>query len=258
MNPSLRKFSQASLPLQASKWLQIPLLLDSDEMKDLFDAMGDFWIALATGVTKEGEGFISKEEFLDCYQAYVNALKSGQMPTDPRIRPYFSSVLTCTLDALYTVSVGQQQQLLKVDKPVIQLQLHRFDYSQADGKFRSMVFGQNSIFWGVQFSYPQLYQDEKFQVKQVRETEEFPNTALFKRLQKWMRAHTVATPFIVENKLINVPIRLGKKCFAWINHHPQLKPKLEVKGDSGARSQESGTLDLDLDLDLNLFLGISL
>lgn len=229
MNPVLRERPQAGQALQASKWLQIPLLLDTAEMKDLLDTMGELWIVLTTGVTQKGAGFISKEEFLNCYQAYVEALKTGEMPSDSRIRPYFSAALTCTLDPLYTVPVGESQQLIKVDRPVIQLQQHRFDYSNADGKFRSMVFGMNSILWGIQFSYPQLFQDEHLQVKQVREIAEFPNTAVFKRLQKWVRVNTVATPFIVEGRLINVPIRLGKQCFSWINNHPQLKPKFEIK-----------------------------
>jgi hypothetical protein len=59
----------------------------------------------------------------------------------------------------------------------------------------------------------------------VRETPQFPNTTLFKRLQQWVRSHTIATPFEVEGKKINVPIRIGKRCLNWIHVHPQLRAK---------------------------------
>jgi hypothetical protein len=227
---NLRECSQARAPLQASKWLYCPLLIDLEEMKNLFKTLGPFYLVLASGVTKEGEGFITHEQFLDCYAVYIEALKAGSLPDDSRIRPYFTSVLTCSLDPLYRVPLADRQQLIKIDKPVIQLQGHKFNYSTADGKFRSMVFGQASIFWGIQFSYPQLYQDENFVVKAVKEGDEFPNTALFKKLQKWVRVNTVPTPFIVDGKQINVPFRLGKSCFTWINNHPQLiKNQLIVK-----------------------------
>ncbi|WP_068471179.1 hypothetical protein [Candidatus Protochlamydia phocaeensis] len=224
-HPSLPIHSKIGLPLQASKWLKCPLLVDSHEMEALLNALSDFRLFLISGPTRIQEGEISKEEFLDCYRCYIEALKNGQLPQDSRLRSYFSCAFTQTIEALYAVHINSEQQLIKVNKPVIQLQSHRFDYSKADGKFRSMVFGNESIYWGIQFSYPQLYQDAAFQVKTVRESEEFPNTALFKRLQKWMREHTVATPFFVEGKRVNVPIRLGKACFAWINHHPQLALK---------------------------------
>lgn len=216
---------KAAPPLQASKWLKCPVLLDLDEMKDLLQTLGDFWIFMVSGVLRSTEGEITQAEFLTEYGRYIDTLKEGKFPDEQQTRPYFSTVFTTTIDALYEVVLPNQQKLIRVERPVIQLQSHRFDYSPVDGKFRSMVLGQNSIQWGIQFSYPQLFQDAACQVKQVRESEEFPNTLLFKRMQKWVRDHTTATPFLVENKRINVPIRLGKKCFSWINQHPQLNAK---------------------------------
>ena len=108
---------------------------------------------------------------------------------------------------------------------MIQLQAHRFDYSPLDGKFRTMILGYDSVHWGLQFSYPHLFQNEKLEVLTVNESEQFPNSALFKKLQRWVRAHTLATPFEVGGHKVNASIRLGKQCFPWINDHPQLKEK---------------------------------
>lgn len=224
-HPPLSVRLKAAPPLQASKWLKCPVLLDRNEMEGLFQALGDFWIFAVSGVLRSTEGEIKQTDFLIEYGHYVEALKRGELPDEQQVRPYFSTIFTASTDMLYEIALPNQQKLIRVERPVIQLQSHRVDYSPVDGKFRSMVLGQNSIQWGIQFSYPQLFQDAACQVKQVRESEEFPNTILFKRMQKWMRDHTTVTPFLVENNRINVPIRLGKSCFSWINQHPQLQAK---------------------------------
>ena len=172
-----------------------------------------------------GQEIISQKAFLDVYQHYIDAIKKGENPTDPRVRPYFSAVFTTSLESLYAVKVNEDKCLVKVQQPVVQLQAHRFDYSLADGTFRSMVMGSDSIQWGIQYSYPHLYQDENFQVLTVRDGPQFPNTSLFKKLQQWVRSQTIATPFEVDGKRVNVPIRLGKQCLSWINTHFQLRAK---------------------------------
>lgn len=194
-------------------------------MKELMAALGDFFILPISGLIPIGNEFISKEAFLEVYSCYVAALKHGELPNDSQVRPFFTSIWTVTLEAVYAVPVKPGHNLIKVCQPVIQLQGHRFDYSTVDGKFRSMVLGSDSVQWGLQFSYPQLYQDENLQVFSTKEGAQFPNTAVFKRVQQWMRSHTIATPFEVEGKKINVPIRLGKQCLSWVNHHPQLQAK---------------------------------
>ncbi len=194
-------------------------------MQSLLMALGLFWIVQTNGLVSFGEEVIQLETFLEVYRDYITALKKGESLQDSRLRSYFSSAWTITPESLYAVQINPQQCLIKIQKPVIQLQLHRFDYSFADKTFRSMVMGKESISWGIQFSYPHLYQDEHFQVLTVKEEPRFPNTSLFKKLQQWVRANTIPTPFEVEGKKTNVPIRLGKECLNWINTYPQLKDK---------------------------------
>jgi hypothetical protein len=217
--------AQMAPPLQVSKWLKCPVLLDVHEMESLLSELGHFWIFLTGGVVPQDGGQISKSEFLGRYEDYVEALKGGSLPDEAIMRSFFSSVWTIDPEMVYGVKMGDGRQIIGVEKPVVQLQPHRFDYSLVDGKFRSMVFGSDTILWGIQFSYPQLYQNIKLEVKQVRETAEFPNTAFFRSLQRWIRQNTVATPFLVGEQRTNVPIRLGKGCFDWINQHPQLAAK---------------------------------
>lgn len=212
--------------LQASKWLQTQLLIDVPEMQQLLDSLGDFNIFMTGTVCNLTEGHVPKSKFLEVYSRYISELKAGRLPQESEFRPYFSTVFTKAADHLFRIVVAGQKQIIRPLKPVVQLQLHRLDYSPVDGKFRPMVFSKDSVFWGLQFSYPQLYQDTSTkEVFQVGDTPEYPNTGLFRSIQKWIRHHTIPTPFVVGETQINVPMRLGKQCLNWINNHPQFPQK---------------------------------
>lgn len=218
--------------MRASKWLKHQLLLDVEEMRALFKELLPFEIFVVSEPVTQEEAYIDKEEFLRLYGEYVQALKVGAFPDESGLRRAFSSIFTVSRDLLYTMEVGKGKFLVKTLKPVIQLQLHHFFVSPTDGKFHPMVLSPESISWGIQFSYPQLYQDPHTQeFAKVTDSEEFPNTALYKRLAKWLRTHTAPTPFVFQGKKSNEPIRLGKQCFAWIDKHPGLqKQNIKVGG----------------------------
>lgn len=213
-------------PMQASKWLKIQALIDESEIQALFTELGEFSIYLTGSITPRGEGVVSKDYFLSVYKNYIEALKHRRLPEESEYKAIFSSVISISPDLLFAIPHGDDKQLIRVSRPVVQLQAHSMDYTLYDGKFRPMVFGKDSILWGLQFSYPTLYLEPKSkEVFQVTDNCMFPNTPLFHKLQHWIRHHTVPTPFYVENRKINVPMRLGKLCFEWINRHPQLEMK---------------------------------
>lgn len=213
-------------PFQASKWLAVPALLDVNELESLLQILEGSLLYNTGSLTREGEEIISQKEWLEMYRGYIASLKEGKIPDDIDYRVAFSPVITASADHLYRVVMADGRQLVRIAKPVIQLQAHSFDYSSADGKFRSMVLGTETITWGLQFSYPQLFQDNATkEVFKVGETPQFPNTHLFHLLQQWIRRSTIPTPLIVDGKAVNVPIRIGKECLPWINRHPQLIKK---------------------------------
>lgn len=224
--PSLSKRSKVGPAFQASQWQKCSLLIDVDEMRALFTALEDFWIIKVAGLIPLGQEVVCQEDFLEGYSHYIHSLKEGHLLLEQEWRALFSSIWTVDLASVYSVPMDKSRGLVKVERPVIQLQRHRFDYSVADGSFRSQVFGEKSVDWGIQFSYPSLYQDADFQIFKVREGVEFPNTALFKRLQRWVRAHTIPTSFErTDQKKISLPIRLGKRCLSWINTYSPLVEK---------------------------------
>lgn len=213
-------------PYRASKWLSVPILVEESEMRSLFATLGNFLIFSVGRLVRNGQGMISHETFLAGYRLYVECLKAGKLPDESIYRQLFGAIFTATANYVEAMQVKAEEQLIRVLKPVIQLQYHTLDYSSADHKFRSMVFGQESVVWGIQFSYPQLFEDPlTSEAHKVDVSPQFLNTALFRQLQSWVRQKTIPTPFVLNGKIVNVPMRLGKECLPWINRHPQLKAK---------------------------------
>lgn len=209
--------------LQASRWIEIPLLVEPEEMSALLTALTPFEI-FATGVLcLPGQEQVTPERFLSLYGDYVEALKQGKVPEEGSYRPFFSTLWTRTRDALAVQEVDHKW-LVRASLPVIQLRPHRFSYSEHDGKFRSMILGRHSITWGIQFSYPQLFQNQAtYAIETVSQNPNYPNNALFHALQHWVRHHTVPTPFSVGGKRVNTPMRVSKRALSWLGAHPQLR-----------------------------------
>jgi len=208
---------------QASKWQQLQLVVEPSELDALFQQLGDVSLFRLGGIFEAGEEEISSSEFLSRYSTYIDRLKNGELPDK---FPWSAAALTIDCQSLYLVQVAGGKQMVGIRRPVIQVQEHFFDYSHDDHKFRSMVYGTECVTWGIQFSYPQLFTDpETSAVCNVLTGSGFPNTALFREIQRWIRKKTVPTPFIVDGQKINSPIRLGKECFSWINRHPGLVKK---------------------------------
>lgn len=212
--------------LHVSKWIKIPLLVEADEMEDLFAALPSFSLYQVQRVTLKGEGIIPIHSFLAEYRAYIETLKEGGQPASLP-----SPVLSVSSEAMFPMPVDEGRQLYKPRLPVVQMQAHAIRYSEADRSFRSQLFGSDAITWGVQIGYPQIFEDPA--TYEIKPTRDLPNGPLFHAIQKWVRRQTRPTPFVVAGHKQNVPIRLGKACFFWINSHPQLKPR-GIEIDCGA------------------------
>lgn len=198
---------EQKIPYEASKWLKTQALLDKEEFKSLLAE------AKARLFNMEGEELHAQE----LYGAYIDALKEGKIPA----RAPFAWYWTKHLGALYQLDTGYGLQV-RVKEPVVQISHHQMNYTPEDNTFRSNLYGPDTIFWGLQFSFPQLFQDPLTnEVHKVNDKLLFPNLELYKFLQKWLREHTLPTPF----ETVNAPQRIGKEALAWIDKHPQLVKK---------------------------------
>ena len=216
--------------MHASKWLTAAALLDAEEMRALFVHLGDFSIFVGSQPVSVEEGVLTRDAFLDLYAAYVEKVQQGVVVPPGPFRRAFSSFFTTESDLLYAFPVGGQRFLIKAIRPVLQLQAHHFYVSKVDAQVYSMVLSEQSVTWGIQFSYPALYQDPKtHQMIKTTGGDPLPNAALFFRLMQWMRRETVPLSLSFQGVRRNLSMRLGKKCLPWIAHHAQLgKQGVEV------------------------------
>ena len=223
-----RELLKISTPQQegvfhVSQLLKHQVLLEEEEMRRLFSF--SFSLYNVSEIVSELE--VQKEQFLEVYRAYLADLKRGGRGEDRLFRRFFSLALSTTPESLYAIRLKEEGYLIKLKKPVVQMQLHQFLFSSLDEKIHPMVLSQTSIPWGLQFSYPQIFQypkpvDGKTFVR-TRLKEEFPNTALFHEFVKWFRLHTVPVTFLKEGKKIATSLRLGKECMSWISDYIHLK-----------------------------------
>lgn len=218
MLQSLRT-SKVAEPYNVSKWLKHQILIDPVEMEDFFSAVGDFRLYNVAEITSEPE--LSKSAFLEVYKGYIEALQSGSVQFPREMRRYFSSAVSCTPEALYLQIIREGSYLAKPSQPLIQLQAHYFLPSAVDGKIYPLVFSEDSVAWGIQVAYPQIFQTAEYE----KVGAQFANTALFQKIGKWIRAHTVPTTFLWKDQKVATSLRLGKNCFSWIHRHPQLLAK---------------------------------
>lgn len=220
----LRESTQAAEgTLHVSKWLKTQVLLSAEEMERLLGDLSSFSFYNVSEVVFRENAELSREGFLQHYREYTTRLKQGELPEERKLRRYFSSVMSVTPDVLYAFEAKPQHFLIKPIRPVIQLQLHHFLHSKIDGKFYPMTLSQESVTWGIQFSYPQIFQHPQTHAfEKVGNHAAFPNTALYLQLTKWLRNFSVPTTFIYQEKATSVPIRIGKEVLPWIHHHPQL------------------------------------
>jgi hypothetical protein len=216
---SLLKDSQPQIEgvYNVSKWIKHPALLDEVEMRTLFQELEPFDLYAISGPVNDP--LVAQESWLAGYGHYIQQLKMGIIE-----KPQLTAAMSETPDALYAMKAGEGRVLVRPIRPVIQLQLHHVLPSSADGKFYPGVFSGESFTWGVQFSYPQIYQDPK-EGTYKKVNEDFSNTHKFQKMGRWMRQFTVPATFVWKGVKTSVPIRLGKNCFSWINTHPQLISK---------------------------------
>lgn len=223
--------------LNVSKWLHIQVLLDSSEIRYLFQEMGNFYLVKVGCVVPKEKPLLSHEEFFRIYDHYIHQIQRGYEPELSSYQAAFSCALSTSLDSFYAMEVAKESILVKPSVPVVQSQAHSMGYSLVEEKVYPMMRGSDVIEWGLQLSFPTLYQGKKERNPRNTLTDEsFANARLFQAIQKWMRVHTRPTPIMVRKSKMNLPVRIGNQCFSWVNNHPMLRfhgLMVENEGDEG-------------------------
>jgi hypothetical protein len=215
---------------RASKWLKHAVLLGLDEMASLLSAIEPFFLIPATGILSEDSWQVSREEFLRQYELYLKWMASEPTLPPPALRRFFPLMLSASLDVFYAVPVSPGKNVIKASLPVIQIQMFHCFFSSFDQKLRSMVVSPESFGWGIQISYPQVYEDphtHQFS-KVLLEEDKFPNSKPFKAIVSWLRKNTQPVPLQEEGGLAYAPFRIGKHSLEKRQTHVGLQKMLST------------------------------
>ena len=142
---------------QAAKWIKIQALVDETELALLFQE--PFLIYPLSGTFPRSAFPMKKETYLEIYKSWIDALKSNTVPKENR--DINAVAWMRSSDSLWLQQIPGDRYMAKPCEPFVQVQIHQMGYSDVDQEFRPMILSQNSIFWGLQFSFPQVYQDPK-------------------------------------------------------------------------------------------------
>ena len=212
--------------LKASKYIKIQCLLSSEELRELFTLLGELLLIYNHSPASLKEAILSAEDLFYFYEEYITAVKQEQGINFKPFGKKFSFLMTQDRDAIFAAPIEEDRYLIHSTRPIIQCQHHQFFVSGLDGEYHSMVLSPESISWGLQFSYPQLYQDPvTLEIQKVMDRVSFPNTEIFHKLQRFIREKTLPTGFEFMGQKKYVPFRIGKECLPWIGRHPQLKAR---------------------------------
>lgn len=210
--------------LHCSKWVKHAILLDKEEMESFWKVLdSSIMISPVQKVSKE-KWQVSKEHFFAQYEKYLSWLRLEEEFPPPALRKEFTLMASSFVEAFYAVSVALDQFIIKARCPVIQIQTYHCFISKFDRKIYPMAMNADSFTYGLQISYPQIYEEPhtgKF--KKMLLEKDFPNTILYKQIVQWLRNHTKPAIFFIGDKEEVAPFRVGKKDKDWMSDHKRFK-----------------------------------
>lgn len=222
---------------RASKYQRVQMLLEQEELEGLFNELNNFYILEYSKVLEQDNHIVSKEEFLLRYKTYLTALKTNPKNITRDLLSSLSVTFSKNLDVYYQVKINDQKTLIKLKAPAILVQPFTFHLDLENESVFTSVHTEERIFWGLEFSFPGVYQDGKtIDVIEIFKDLKSPNTTLFKTLQKYARRNTTPTSLLFKDSSKNFSFRLGKKCYRWINEYSKLHEHNLIVGERENRN----------------------
>ncbi len=214
--PLLQNFNSASPHF--SRWMHLDVLIDTEEMKSLFDFLGSFNMLSTTQIASCKNPFIvDNSQFLDIYEKYIQELKHGKEPSVSEFRPWFHLHWTTTLEGIARVELTKTLQKLYIPIPTILIKPICLQVSGVDHTIRISSIYPGGYFWGLRFSFPGLFQPVNSHTIEKLNPNNHPNANLFKQLRVWLRKETLSPLFTPPLKLdSSIYLRLGNQCREWI------------------------------------------
>ncbi len=189
--------SKAAGPLLASKYLKIAALLSLEEMEEVVSG-GVFFADISSLIV--GKARFDKAALLEKYAFYLSQLKVRD-----KVETLGCYAISDCAEAFYGIDVGKGRIKLCSHKPSIQVR--SFAFAVCEKQLISHAFGKKSVAFGVEFSFPRVYQDASGEIQDAVKVETYPNYPLARNMFRLLRALSLPVRF---EGYKTAPFRLGK------------------------------------------------
>lgn len=196
---------------QASLHLSYGILLTSEELSLLLgslEPLGDFSIFGSGVLLPQDKLEQSPKNLVEIYKKYLEGSVSL-----PEHKAALSSVWSMDHEAVALREIATDKWQVVRRLPVVQLNRFQFRFDSKTDRFFMQSFSQETLFWGLEFKYPQLFLDPITSklIKVLKEP--YLNTLLWKGIHQWIRNHTVPVQFVTEEGKRIAPFRIGHGAF---------------------------------------------
>ncbi len=196
--------------IHCSKWLRHAVLFTLEEWEDFITAIGNPMFVVAA-VVDRSSWKVSPTEFKDKYLLYLEHVRKETTLPSPAMRRFFNLMISPSVDDFYAVGVGADRFIIKPKLPIIQMQMYHAFISDLDRQIHPMVLHPKSFSFGMQFSYPQIYEDPvSHTFSKVLLDSQFPSSDVFKKMVQWFRTNTKPVSILLDGKTLHAPFRQGK------------------------------------------------
>jgi len=198
--------------LRCSKWLRHAVLLEREEMKEFLRFLEPCLFISPVKIVHKENWQIREEDILASYEQYLRWIRSNPEIPPAELRKEFTLMLSPAVDSFYSLPVGADRFLIKARIPPVQIRMYHCFISSVDGKILPMAMNVDSFTFGLEISYPQIYEDRKTgEFKKVLLDKGFSATPLYKKISGWLRKHTKPAPIEIRGKKVMAPFRMGKE-----------------------------------------------
>ncbi len=184
-------------------------------MKRFLDSLGSCLIVSPVQILTLETYQLSQESFLERYGRYLDWIGSDPGFPSSKVRNDCTLMISSGPDSFYSVPVAGGF-FLKPGLPVVSVRTYHCFISSLDGSLRSMAMNVDSFTFGLEFSYPQIYEDPR--TGEFRKTlldSDSPNTALYKKMTSALRRQTKPLLIEINGNKVAAPFRVGIDSSDW-------------------------------------------
>lgn len=211
-----------------SRWASLEFLLDLSEIHELFQRLKPFHILSPYAGENQDPFCQTEQEFLSAYEQYLSALKGKEKIDLSLYRKMFTTFFSRNIEDIYRVPLASGKEMLKIERPFIQIKPIVLNVSSIDQSIHVSALNPTGILWGLQASFPQLFQKpNSADIDKVNPKEDV-NAELFKTLRGYIREKTKPVKFEVQDREIQTNFRVGEKCLEWIHQHSGLSKHMKI------------------------------